>query len=130
MPTPTTIVLTNQFGETSINDIGSGGTTPAIEPIADQTLLGNISGSTAPAAALTLTQVVAAAPNKSVAAHSLLVNDTAGTAALAAKTTQQFSTLLPAKAGVTALSPLASDADLPTTVAQLNALLAALKAVV
>lgn len=97
MPTPATIVLTNQFGETSINDINPGGTLSIIEPVAAGSVLANITGSSAVATAVLLPAFIQKAP---------------------------------AKTGITALSPLASDADLPTAVARLNAILAALKAVV
>lgn len=118
------INMVNQFGEESSNSVLPSSTLPDVSPIAAGTILANLSGSAA------------------VASAQLL---------------QTVSTKLPAKAGVTAISALATPvaaitvttaggntysdaainvalasvvADLQTQLTAVNALLAALKAVV
>lgn len=158
------IVLENQFGEVSENDILAGSTPFPQAPIAAHTVVANNTGSSAEptavpnatlanalpyktAAANTVianntggsaaaTEVpyatlVAALPNKIIAANSLLANLTGGSAAMTAVTEQALSNHLPAKAGVTALTPIAdpSTATAEDCANAINALLAALKVV-
>lgn len=77
------IVLKNQFGEESINNVLPGGTTvPGIEP---------------------------------VAAHTVIMNNTGASAQPSAVAVQSVSNALPAKAGVTAISAVATpDANTQT----------------
>lgn len=108
MPPNNTLVLQNQYGETSINTVKPGGTDiPGLEP---------------------------------VAAHTVIMNNTAGSAVPAAVVVQSVANALPSKAGVTAISALGTvtvvdntkasiDTALATIVAQQNAILAALKVV-
>lgn len=90
------INLTNQFGETSLNQIQPGGDFPALEPIANNTVLANISGGLADAAAVTL---------------------------------QNFSNILPAKAGIASITAIADPgtATAEDCADKINEILAALK---
>lgn len=102
------LVLINQFGEESINQVQSTGTTvPGVAPMATKTILANLTGGTAVPTAATVLAVANA---------------------------------LPAKTGVTAIAALGTvtvadntkpsiDTALATIVAQLNAILAAVKVV-
>lgn len=63
------------------------------------------------------------------AAHTVLANNTAGSAPVTAITFQNFANALPAKAGVTALTALSGGAALSDVITAYNALLAALKVV-
>lgn len=59
------IVLKNQFGEESINNVLPGGTTlPGLEPIAAHTVLMNNTGASAIASAVVVQSVANALPSK------------------------------------------------------------------
>ncbi len=120
--------LENQFGEVSINKVLTSEANLAT-PIAASTILSNITLAEAAPIGNTYADVVALLPNKIIAATSVIANLTAGTLAAATVTLQAFANKAPAKTGVAAVAAAAADADLPTAVAKINEILAALKVV-
>lgn len=121
------LVLVNQFGEESINSVQSAGTDVAAAlPIADSTILGNISGVLAAAAALTTLQVSNKLPAKTgVTAISPAADPSAQTIGLS--TSNTYTDAAVNTAVNTALSSL--NGQLTTINQKLSAILAALKVV-
>lgn len=121
------IVLKNQFGEESINNVLPGGTTvPGIEPIAAHTVLMNNTGASAQPAAVAVQAVSNALPAKAgVTAISAEAAATAITIALSTSNTYSDAAVNSAvnAALVTAV------ADINAAITQINAILAALKVV-
>ncbi len=121
------IVLKNQFGEESINNVLPGGTTAiGIEPMAAGTLLANLTGSTALPTAATKLAVANALPAKTgVTAISAEALATAITIALSTSDTYSDAAVNAAVNG--ALVTVVADVN--AAIAQINAILAALKVV-
>lgn len=107
------LVLKNQYGEESINDVLPGGTTANIAaPIATNTILANLTGGTAAPTAATILAVANKLPAKT--------GITAITALATADAPTQSASYV--QADVQAIATLANDLK-----AKLNAILAAMK---
>lgn len=121
------IVLKNQFGEESINNVLPGGTTlPGLEPIAAHSVLMNNTGASAVASAVAVQAVANALPSKAgVTAISAEAAATAITIALSTSDTYTDAAVNAAVNG--ALVTVV--ADINAAITQINAILAALKVV-
>lgn len=120
------IVMKNQFGEESINTVLTGGTNvPAVTPIANGTVVANVSGVSAQAAAVAVQTISDKLPAKTgvTAIAALSTPVTAITIALSTGDTYTDAAVNSAVNG--ALTTVVADLQLLVTKA--NAILAALK---
>lgn len=121
------IVLKNQFGEESINEVLPGTDLPDLGPIADGTMLGNFSGAAALASAITNQNVANKLPAKTgVTAISAI--PTPITAITIALSTGDTYTDAAVNAAVNAALATAVS-DMQTQLTKINAILAAIKVV-
>ena len=119
------IVLENQFGEVSINQVIDGTDLPDLGPIANNTMLGNFSGGSALAAAYTNQAVANKLPSKAgvTAITALATPVTAITITLSTGDTYTDAAV---KAAVDA-ALVTVVADLQSQLTQMNTILAQLK---
>jgi len=121
------IVLKNQFGEESINNILPGGTTlPVADPVAAHTVLMNNTGATAVPSAVAVQSVSNALPAK--AGVTAISAEALASAITIALSTSDTYTDAAVNAAVNA-ALVTVVADINAAITQINAILAALKVV-
>lgn len=119
------IVLENQFGETSINQVMEGTDLPDLEPIADGTVLANISGAADLASAVTIQAFSNKSPAKTGVTSVAALSTPLSAITIALSTSDTYSDAAVNNAVNAAL--VTAVADMQLLVTKVNALLAALK---